>query len=121
MKHKKEKIVEVQPFLPDDYFESNELKQAVWQYLMDHSRPIGNGEHKILFVVTTPEELFRRIKARKDGKYKRYDLWKLTQSSWRRDTQIWLLKKDVERIKSTSWGKLIYKWLLWLSPKGGLK
>lgn len=66
------------------YGDKVELKQAIWQYMLDHSRIQPNGYYGILIYCKDKDDFWRRIKARQEG-FKRYDekdkeaavLWKL--------------------------------------------
>ena len=64
------------PEVSEEYFEVQALKTAVWQYIVDHARVVTDeGLLKfILFYMPSEQEFWRRVKARKDGVYKRTDL-----------------------------------------------
>jgi len=48
-------------------------KQAVWQYIMDHSTPTKDG-FKITFFVQNEGKFWSKVRARQRGYFKRYDL-----------------------------------------------
>lgn len=56
-----------------EYEEKQKLKQAFWQYCIDHSKIQDNGYMGILFYVKDREDFFRRILARMNG-FSRYDI-----------------------------------------------
>jgi hypothetical protein len=58
----------------EDYFESTALKNAVWQYLIDHSQQIDGKIAKVRFCITNEQEFWRRVRARKDGKFLREEM-----------------------------------------------
>lgn len=84
----KETIDPVIPDLSDDYFESISLKNAVWQYLIDHSKPIDGNMARIVFYITTESEFWRRVRARKEGKFRRKDFYEFNRKMIKRDRMI---------------------------------
>lgn len=56
------------------YGEKQELKRAVWQFLIDHSTTMADGAFRITFYVKNYDHLWKRVKARQTGAFKRYDL-----------------------------------------------
>lgn len=49
-------------------------EKAVWQYLIDHSRPKPSGAYFVSFHTKNQKEFFYRVKARYRGTFKRVDL-----------------------------------------------
>ena len=56
------------------YTEKLKFKQALYQFLIDHSRLQPDGYFRVLFYFKTAEELNKRIDARASGKFKRYNI-----------------------------------------------
>lgn len=54
------------------YAEKSELKKAIWQYCIDHSRIQPNGYLGIMFYCKDQEDFWKRVKARQMG-FKRYN------------------------------------------------
>lgn len=54
------------------YGEKVDLKKAVWQYLLDHSKVQPNGYLGFLFYVKDEKDLWRRIKYRQTTGFQRY-------------------------------------------------
>lgn len=50
---------------------AEEWKQAVWQYLLDHSTPTAAG-YKIYFITKSKSSFLNRVEARKNGTFTRY-------------------------------------------------
>lgn len=96
MKYKeKEPLITINPeeLMPsEDYFESNSLKTAVWQYLNDHAFITGKSR-RVVFHITTPEEFWKRVKARKNGFFKREDLLELRRQE---EAMGWKVKRALE-------------------------
>jgi hypothetical protein len=87
MKYKTSTKVEndiIPDFVSDDYFSTQSLKNAVWQYMLDHANVNGSGTMKIVFILPTESEFWRRVKARESGEYHRNDLRKLREKEDRR-------------------------------------
>lgn len=71
--------------------EKIKYQNGIWQYLMDHARPINSG-YKIFFVADNKEDFFRWAKARIRGNYSRADIKDMEH---KRFTQM----KDYYRLK----------------------
>ena len=54
----------------------HELKKAVWQYLIDHTTIQKNGYMGVQLYYKDNNDLWKRIHAREQGKFKRYDVIK---------------------------------------------
>lgn len=63
------------------YAEKLKFKQALYQFLIDHSRLQPDGYFRVLFYFKTPDELYKRIEARALGQFKRYDIEQKERSS----------------------------------------
>lgn len=48
-------------------------EDALWQYLIDHSKVQPNGYFGIMFYVKDVDDFWRRVYARYTGDFKRYD------------------------------------------------
>ena len=76
---RKPKPVQETPFIPefvsDEYFSTQSLKRAVWQYLIDHSKIVDHeGTIKFHFYMPNEYEFWRRVKARDENRFKRVDM-----------------------------------------------
>ena len=91
------KEIDVIPdFISDDYFNAQSLKNAVWQYMLDHSHLSHEGQTKITFFVPSEKEFWYRVKARETGKYKRNDLLKIQREEAKKSIKILKLKSIAE-------------------------
>ena len=111
MRHHREKMIRIEPFLPEDYFESSSLKSAVWQYLIDHAKPT-NGYFKIFLFLKDEEEFWRRVQARKDGRYRRHDLLKMRHKLATEEWHSRTLKESYKRIMKSKVRTFIYNLLI---------
>ena len=50
-----------------------EWQKAVWQYLIDHAAKDRSGAMAARFILTDADEFWRRVKARRDGVFLRFD------------------------------------------------
>lgn len=48
-------------------------RDAIWQYMLDHSKLQKNGYWGIMFYVKDEEDLWRRVSSRYYGDFQRYD------------------------------------------------
>jgi len=53
---------------------TEDQRKALWQYLIDHSRIQNNGYLGIMFYVKDMDDFWRRVYARYNGDFKRYDI-----------------------------------------------
>lgn len=59
-------------------------RDAVWQFLIDHSHVMPNGAYRITFFTTGEPNFWQRVSARHSGEFKRYSkLERLTSSRHR--------------------------------------
>ncbi len=96
MKYKENKTIQdiIPDFVSEDYFSTQSLKRAVWQYLIDHSQIVDDkGLLKFYFYIPTETEFWRRVKARDDGVYKRKDLSNLRKIEEKKHKTIQELRK----------------------------
>ena len=117
MKYKeKEKPVEL--FMSgidtDEYLSVVSLKRAVWQYLIDHSKPFGRGMIKFLFIMPSEEEFWKRVWARDVGRFKRTDLFEFQQEMRAEEQKVNQAFKDqrkyhFEKEKNRQWDARIKK------------
>ncbi len=56
-----------------------EIREGIWQYLVDHSAFTLNGKLKIFFIVKDKEDFWRRCNARILGQFKRHDVAKVDE------------------------------------------
>lgn len=64
------------PFVPlAEKFEATpqQIRDGVWQYLLDHSHFTAYGNLRISFTINSKESFWQRCEARIQGVYKRYD------------------------------------------------
>jgi hypothetical protein len=88
-------VVEFQPLVNDDYFEIKTFKTAVWQYLLDHARHVPGNNLKIYIPITNDEDVFwKRVKARKNGWFKRVDNYDFRRDIHEREELFNKLVKD---------------------------
>jgi len=52
-------------------------KNGLWQYLVDHYRIEPNGNLRVMFYVRDKADFFRRVQARVDGQFMRYEVEKV--------------------------------------------
>ena len=50
------------------------VREALWQYFIDHSKIQQNGYYGILFYTKDEDDFWRRVEFRYRGDYKRYDV-----------------------------------------------
>ena len=79
MKWKPKPTPQDEPFIPEyvseDYFSTQSLKRAVWQYLIDHSRIVDDeGTISFHFYMPNEKEFWYRVKARDENKFKRVEM-----------------------------------------------
>ena len=48
-----------------------DVRSAVWKFLIDHSKELDGGNFGFLFATDGPDDLFRRIESRYNGTYSR--------------------------------------------------
>lgn len=53
--------------------EDKKLKDAVWQYLIDHASIADDNMYRIQFHVHTENDFWQRVRSRKNGTYMRKD------------------------------------------------
>lgn len=118
MKYKvKEQVLDdyVTEMVSDEYFSTQSLKRAVWQYLIDHSKVVNDeGLLQFNFYIPSEKELWRRVKARDDGIFQRRDLSTLRERENRKHKQVKDLKKikiqfETEKSKQKQWEARIHK------------
>ena len=52
---------------------TEEQREAIWQYVIDHSQIQPNGYHGIQFYIRNQDDLWERLHARYTGQFNRYD------------------------------------------------
>ena len=50
-------------------------EEAIWQYFMDHANVENNGYFRVMFHVKNTDDFFRRLYARYNGDFKRYNIF----------------------------------------------
>lgn len=70
-------------------------EDAIWQYLIDHSRIQKNGYYGIQFYVRDMDDLWRRLFARYTGDFQRYD--KLEKEHNQQLQSYWFQKRLTEK------------------------
>ena len=72
--------------------EEKAWRKGVWQFLLDHSTVTVSG-YKIFFLCKDPADLWRRVRAREKGMYKREDMKKLLAKQKYREKEYQRLKQ----------------------------
>lgn len=105
-----------------------DIRDAIWQYFIDHSRLEPSGFVRINFGVEDEEDFWRRVQARKDGEFFRNDVEKMEneREEFRKIYQTFLIgqkiskrnAKRIEQIKSSGslWERLLLR-VYWLIKK----
>lgn len=95
-------------------------EDAIWQYFIDHSRAQKNAMWIISFTIRDIDDFWRRVYARYNGDFKRYDkLEKQDAMAW---TSLAISNKRGERMNRKIQyidrkGSLMDKAILWLYRK----
>lgn len=74
---------------------TNEQGEALYQYFVDHSRVQKNGYLGVQFYIRDMDDFWRRLFARFNGDFKRYD--KLEKSHKQEMTGWYIMKKKADR------------------------
>ena len=84
------------------------MKEAVWQYLIDHSSVADDNMYRIQFHVHSQSDFWARVRARKSGQYTRKDQKEFeeraTKLRARRETHSLALKKQKIALNKLSHG-----------------
>lgn len=125
MKYKlKEEPKTIDDFIAEDYLTVASLKRAVWQYMLDHAKPIPKGYLKIGGIIPNNEDIFwYRVKARETGKFKRSDEYVLKEKINELDSLFKRVLADKQSNEKRALyyqnirqnGTLFQKTILWLS------
>lgn len=78
--------------LAEDFYDTMALKTAVWQFLVDHFST-GVGQFKVHLFVTTEDDFWRRVTARKYRKYTRNDAQKEYNAAMAKEAKYRKLKR----------------------------
>lgn len=52
---------------------TEDQREAIWQYVIDHSQIQPNGYHGIQFYIRNQDDFWERVHARYTGQFSRYD------------------------------------------------
>lgn len=52
---------------------TQEQRDSLWQYFIDHSKIQRNGYYGIIFYIQDEDDFYKRLYARYSGNYQRYD------------------------------------------------
>ncbi len=83
---------------------TKEQEDAIWQYLIDHSKVQRNGYLGIQIYVRELDDFWRRVFARYNGDFKRYE--KLEKAHTQTLTAMYIMQKDAIR-KSKIVGRIL--------------
>lgn len=102
MKWKRTKDPEViAEIMTEDYISAQSVKNAVWQYLIDHARVVNDDRSfKVSFYVVDEHEFWRRVKARELGKFKRNDLLEFFKEAEKKFIKFKDIRAKVEKIEA---------------------
>lgn len=97
MKYKQKENEQFDDFIPefvnDEYFSTQSLKRAVWQYLIDHSKVVDDeGTISIRFYIPSEREFWWRVKARDEGRFLRTEMFDFQQKLHNKHKQVQQLR-----------------------------
>lgn len=88
--------------------DEKKMKEAVWQYLIDHSSVADDKMYRIQFHVHSQSDFWARVRARKSGQYQRKDQkefeLRADKLRQRRETHSLALKKQKIALNKLSHG-----------------
>src|SRR5690348_17299371 len=109
VKEKPFENVSLPDFVSNEYFRVESVKTAVWQYLLDHAKPMDEKNLFVRFYITEPQEFWRRVKARELGKFKRTDLFNIRQKlDNKRIKEKKITDAYFQKIKTSKWKNIVY-------------
>lgn len=99
---------------------TQEQEDAIWQYIIDHSKVQPNGFLGVMFYVRDVDDFWKRVNARYTGQFKRYE--RLDKEHRQQNTALFVatsISKRAERITAEiQSGKQYHKRvLLWVYRK----
>lgn len=83
--------------LSEDFYDTIALKTAVWQFILDHFAS-GVGQFKVHMFVKNEDEFWRRVTARKYGKYTKNDFQVLYKKAQKREDEYRWFKDNQRKI-----------------------
>jgi len=90
----------------------DKFKYGVWQYIIDHKLIQPNGYIKITLFVRDKNDFFRRVSARENGEFKRYDVEKTESGRGKIQKNYDELNARRSRHKGAKEGKNVFKKIL---------
>ncbi len=99
---------------------TQQQEDAIWQYIIDHSKIQKNGYYGIMFYVRDLDDFWRRVAARFYGDYARYD--KLKKAHAMANIEFNIMQRMARQWSNTVWyvdkhGTPFQKVCLWLNRK----
>jgi len=101
---------------------SEDVRKALWQYFIDHSKIQRNGYMGILFYIQDEDDFWRRVEYRYTGDFVRYDAAEIEAEAERKSYEIIMFREMARRnsdiCKAIDSGENVWKRvILWLYRK----